>query len=170
MLWLENRSSLHITCKVLSLPFASIALCWGLSKGKLIPWAVPSPLCRPSAILGEMQNHRFGCQPLPTAVIPRHTTRMSQRGNSHPQHCTPTCGHSQPRARPAHLAERMCMTLGGSPGCACGYTDMCEIRSSSALLLHLLVHSSKLCVPRAGPDLTHKLKAGWTELVLSITS
>lgn len=38
---------LHITRKVLSLPFASIALCWGLSKGQPIPRALPFRLHLP---------------------------------------------------------------------------------------------------------------------------
>lgn len=50
---------LHITCRVLSLPFASIALCWGLPKGRLIPRALPSPLRLPLQFQG---SPKLGCQ------------------------------------------------------------------------------------------------------------
>ena len=86
-----------------------------------------------------------------------------------------TCSWAQPTRRMASASgqEDMCdheQTLQGSPGCALGYTDACEIQSSSALLLHLFVHSSKALYTLSWDGLYHKLKPRRTELVLTISS
>lgn len=127
LLGLENCSS----CKVSSLPFASIALCWGLAQRRMIPGCCFDFLLPlPPQFLG---SRRLGCQ---------HSSNPPS---------SPRCLRESPLARdiclwPPHLAKRTCTVVSKHrrdlQGHVYGCVDACEIRTSSYLFA-----ASQLRVP-----------------------